>query len=60
MSLKFFWKRQQFAGVPGSSRPVNEITVLLELCNLSKPLRPVLVRDSYHVGKITRSSVEPS
>ena len=54
MSLKFFWKGQQFARVPGSSRPVNEIPILLELCNLSKPLRPLLVRDSYHVGKVTR------
>ena len=55
MLLKFFWKGQQFARVPGSSRPVNEIPILLELCNLSKPLRPLLVRDSHHVGKVTRS-----
>src|ERR1700694_1866999 len=29
MLLKFFWKGQQFARVPGSSRPVNEIPILL-------------------------------
>jgi len=55
MSLKFFWKGQQFARIPGTSRPVNEIPVLLEFCNLPKPLRSVLVRDSYHIGKITRA-----
>jgi hypothetical protein len=55
VSLKFFWERQQFARVPGSRRPVYEIPVLLKFCNLSKPLSPVLVRDSHHVGKITRS-----
>jgi len=55
MSLKFSWKGQQFARVPGASRPVNEIPVLRKFCNLSKPLRPVLVRDSHNVGKITRS-----
>ena len=54
MSLKFLRKGQQFARVPGSSRPVNEIPVLLEFSNLPKPLRPVLVRDSHHVGKVTR------
>ena len=53
--LKFFWKGEQFARVPGSSRPVNQVTVLFELCNLPKPLCPLLVRDSHHVGKITRS-----
>jgi hypothetical protein len=55
MSLKFFRQGQQFARVPGSSRPVNEIPVLLEFCNLPKPLRPLLIRDSHHVGKVTRS-----
>jgi hypothetical protein len=55
MSLKFFWKGQQFARVPGTSRPVNEIPILLEFCNLPKPLRSVLIRDSYHIGKITRA-----
>lgn len=54
MSLKFLWQRQQFARVPGSSRPVNEISVLLEFCNLPKPLGPALVRNGDHVGKITR------
>ena len=54
VSLKFFWKGEQFARVPGSSRPVNDIPVLLELCNLPKPLCPLLVRDSHHVGKVTR------
>jgi uncharacterized protein (DUF433 family) len=44
--LRFLWQRQQFARVPGSSRPVYEIPVLLKFCNLPKPLRPVLVRDS--------------
>ena len=44
MSLKFFWKGEQFTCVPGSSRPVNEIPVLLEFCNLPKPLRPALVQ----------------
>jgi hypothetical protein len=53
--LKLCWEGQQFSCVLRSSRPVNEITVMLELCNLSKPLHPVLVRDSDHVGKITRS-----
>ena len=55
MSLKFFWKGQQFARVPGTSRPVNEIPILLEFCNLPKPLRPVLIRDRHYVGKVTRS-----
>ena len=55
VSLKFFWKGEQFARVPGSSRPVNEIPVLLELCNLPKPLCPLLVRDSHHVRKVARS-----
>jgi len=55
MSLKFFWKGQQFARVPGSRRPVNQIPVLLEFRNLPKPLRAVPVRDGDHVGKITRS-----
>ena len=55
MSLKFFWKGEQFTRVSGSSRPVNEIPVLLEFCNFPKPLRPVLVRDSHHIGKVTRS-----
>src|SRR5580698_7168393 len=54
-SLKFFWKGQQFTRVPGSSRPVNEIPVLLELCNFPQPLRAALVRNSDHVGKVTRS-----
>ena len=55
MSLKFFRKGEQFARVLGSSRPVNEIPVLLEFCNFPEPLRPRLVRDSHHVGKVTRS-----
>ena len=55
VSLKFFWKGEQFARVTGSSRPVYEIPVLLELCNLPKPLCPLLVRDSHDVGKVTRS-----
>jgi hypothetical protein len=55
MSLKFFWKGQQCARVPGPSRPVYQIPVLLKFCNLPKPLRPVLVRNSHHVGKITGS-----
>ena len=54
VSLKFFWKGEQFARVPGSSRPVNEISVLFKLCNLPKPLCLLLVRDGHHVGKITR------
>jgi hypothetical protein len=49
------WDGQQLSRVPGPSRPIDEITVLLELCNLSKPLCPVLIRDSYHIVKITRS-----
>jgi hypothetical protein len=55
VSLKFFWKGEQFARVPRPSRPVYEIPVLLKFCNLPKPLRPVLVRNSHHVGKITWS-----
>jgi hypothetical protein len=55
MSLKFFWKGQQSACVPGTSRPVNEIPVLLEFCNLPKPLRPVLIRDRHDIGEVTRS-----
>jgi hypothetical protein len=54
VSAKFFWKGQQFARVPGSSRPVNKIPILLEFGNLPKPLRSVLVRNSHHVGKVTR------
>jgi hypothetical protein len=41
VSLKFLWQRQQFTRVPGSSRPVNEIPVLLEFCNFPEPLRPL-------------------
>jgi hypothetical protein len=55
VSLKFFWKGQQFARVPGSSRPVNEIPVLLEFCNLPKPLGPALVRNGDYVGEVTWS-----
>src|ERR1700719_3467822 len=33
--VKLRWNGQQFSRVPGPSRPVDEITVLLELCNLS-------------------------
>jgi hypothetical protein len=55
VSLKFFWKGQQLSHVPGSTCPVNEIPVLSEFCNFPKPLRPVFVRDSHHVWKITRS-----
>src|SRR3982074_1440796 len=53
--LKFLRQGQQCARVPGSSRPVYEIPVLLEFCNFPKPLRSVLVRDSHHIGKVTRS-----
>jgi hypothetical protein len=55
MSLKFFWKGQQFARIPGASRPVNEIPVLLEFRNLPEPLRPLLIRDCHYIGKVTRS-----
>jgi hypothetical protein len=55
MSLKFFWKGQQFACIPGTSRPVYEIPILLEFCNLPEPLRPALVRNGDYVGEITRS-----
>jgi hypothetical protein len=55
VSLKFLRQGEQFACIPGTSRPVNEIPVLLEFCNLPKPLRPVLIRDRHYVGKITRS-----
>ena len=55
MSLKFFWKGQQFARIPGASRPVDEIPVLLEFRNLPKPLRPLLIRDCHYIGKVTRS-----
>ena len=41
--------------VPGSSRPVHEIPVLLEFCDFPKPLRPALVRNGDYVGKITWS-----
>ena len=43
MSLKFFWKGQQFTRVPGPTRPVNKIPVLLEFCDFPKPLRAALV-----------------
>jgi hypothetical protein len=55
VSLKLFRKRERFTRVPGWSRPVNKIPVLLELSKLTNPLRPFLVRDSHHVGKVTRS-----
>jgi hypothetical protein len=54
MSLKFFWEGQQFACIPGTSRPVNEIPVLLEFCNFPEPLRPALVRNGDYVGEIAR------
>jgi hypothetical protein len=43
-----FGRGQQFARVPGSSRQVNKIPVLLGLCNLPTLLRPFLVRDTCH------------
>jgi hypothetical protein len=45
VSLKFLWQRQQFARVFGSSRPGNEIPVLLEFCNFPEPPRPLFVGD---------------
>jgi hypothetical protein len=51
---KFSREGQQFPCVFGPTRPVYEIPVLLELCNFPKPLRAILIRNSNHVGKITR------
>src|SRR5580704_2719935 len=55
VSLKFLWQRQQFARVPGSSRPLYEIPVLLKFCNFPEPRRPLFVGNSHHIRKVTRS-----
>jgi hypothetical protein len=52
--LEFLRKGQQSTRVPGSSRPVDEIPVLLEFCYFPQPLCAALIRNGDHVGKITR------
>src|SRR6476660_10169490 len=55
MLPEFLWKGEQLARVSGSTCPVNQSLVLIELRNTPQPECSTLVGNCDHIRKITRA-----